>query len=1702
MKTPTRPSLLVVLATTLVVAVGWFLQGLSPIAKPGHEVLRANESRTIHQASNAAKPSPNKASPSPSLEPTLEPAAMVYDELARMGKLVRQETRSYEAQTWEPDLAKALELPKGTRLERRSATYRVPDFGHALVRVDTVYASSIAVQREAAKAGSMPGKESPSQQSQSQETRTPVRKDPLAALPNSAPSATTPEPESALWQNAMIADRLMVQAAQGITKERLQRTLPRGCRVIKEITPLGLYSVEVPSDGERSIERAVLALNQLPTVLFAEPDFLSSGADTTPNDTLFGSNTSTQQWHLGKIMTPRAWDVITGPKGTLGSPEQDAALNSTVVAVVDTGVDYTHPDLSANIWANPGESGSGKETDGLDNDNNGRIDDWHGWDFVNADNDPMDDVGHGTHVAGIIGATGNNSLGVTGVCWKVKLLPLRIIKKLGAGTYGVYSDAVAALAYITKLNATSRVVAVANHSWGGSGYSLAMLNAINNPQSGDAFVRSSFSSGATNITVTADASELAKITTGMFIAGPGMAANAKVNAINGNTLTLSLPTNAPFNNSLLSLTDVPSGITSTFVKDVNQITVSGTSPELARVRVGRTITGAGIPANTLATIVSGNVLTLSNYTTAARTNQAMSFSLPNRPKPYGVVHVAAAGNSRFNSDRIPTYPASIPSGFVMSVGATDASDAVAMWTGGTGSNYGRLTVDLFAPGSGIWSTKLRLAGDSAYGYESRNGTSMAAPQVAGALALLRLWQPSLTELQARQILIDQVDQVTSMDQKCLSGGRLNIAKMVDKLYQPNLVNGGGSTGGSGVSSEALQGAMSIVGRAAAGRDFGRGGGNSVLVVQGGKVWAWGDNMVGQLGLGDTANRSTPTAIPNLSDVLQVVVGSSGFALALCADGTVWAWGGNSNGEMGAGTANDSYQLSPAQITGLTDITWISAGSGFALAVRADGTVWGWGKNANGQLGVGDTSMHLSPVASSLIANVVQVQAGTQHAIALKADGTVWCWGDRSLGGGVDVGALGDGLKVGFTSVPAQVQGMPPATFVVASWGYSAAVTADGLVYEWGNAYLELSANNQPATPLLRSGLSNINVMCAGFENRLAVDNDGRVWAWGGLDQGSGGLGKDIFVAAAPAEIVTLGEEPMTSCQAGWRFSLVIGADGGVHTFGDNASGSLGIGRFADKTLPVRINALPPISSFSSTSNTYFVSESGQTYINAVGRLPVMEPNLGDSIARMIHGVSYQGGFKFRIKTDGSVHASGANQHGQLGLGTFNPAAGGITLLSNSRSLAAPKTANSSSDGAFQGHAVAALSDGSVRAWGANFYGQVGDGTTTNRSSPTVVAGIQDAVEVAVGDFHSLALDGNGHVFTWGRNHKGQLGDGTQQDSPVPQRIQSLTNIIQVAAIAHQSFAVQSDGTLWAWGENASDGNTMLDASRPVSVLSTPVAVAGLPPISKVFPGQFANYTTATDGQLWCWGIQTNFFAKHLRAADPATSPSLNVPTPVLGMKSVKELSSISATTFAVTTDGSVFGWGYGAIGFLGDGDAWASFPCDVVGLAGASTVMSTLGTGEISNSWLLANFSAADLIETASSDGADPDDDGVTNLIEYALGLDPHSHNSQAIPTSRIDTIAASAENESTGGEVQLFSTPTVDLTSGKRYPAYTVSRNDGIRQDIDYIVEVSTDLLTWRSGDPHTITVLDTAEVLEVYSTTALDDAPRQFMRLRIQRK
>ena len=240
----------------------------------------------------------------------------------------------------------------------------------------------------------------------------------------------------------------------------------------------GLQLILLPNGTD--VQSAIKEYQSDPDVLYAEPDYIITISPdqpgpivqdttplqiiaTTPNDSLFGylwglhnsgQNVNGLTGTSGAdINATAAWDITTGS-------------SNVTVAVVDTGVLYTHSDLSANIWTNPGEIPG----NGIDDDHNGYIDDIHGWNFVAKNADPLDDNGHGTHVSGTIGATGNNGIGVSGVNWQVKIMAL---KAFDAGGGALTSDAVSAILY-----ANANGASVISNSWSGSYFNQALNDAI------------------------------------------------------------------------------------------------------------------------------------------------------------------------------------------------------------------------------------------------------------------------------------------------------------------------------------------------------------------------------------------------------------------------------------------------------------------------------------------------------------------------------------------------------------------------------------------------------------------------------------------------------------------------------------------------------------------------------------------------------------------------------------------------------------------------------------------------------------------------------------------------------------------------------------------------------------------------------------------------------------------------------------------------------------------------------------------------------------------------------------------------------------------------------------------------------------------------------------------------------------------------
>ena len=284
-------------------------------------------------------------------------------------------------------------------------------------------------------------------------------------------------------QVEFVPGEILVKFVKGTPPVSVQNVSRRlGVREIKTFPSIGVRHWKLGQGI--SVEQALRILSQPPfqnSVEYAEPNFIVQAHDL-PNDPrrgdLWGLHNIGQTGGLldADVDALEAWAVQTGS-------------SSVVVGVIDTGIDYDHEDLAANIWVNPGEI----PDNGIDDDNNGFVDDVRGWDFVNDDNDPMDDNGHGSHTAGTIGAVGDNGIGVTGMNWTVQLMPLKF---LNAGGGGSTANAIAAVNYAASFEDGSgnKIVRITNNSWGGGRRSKALQDAI--AASGALFVASAGNSGS------------------------------------------------------------------------------------------------------------------------------------------------------------------------------------------------------------------------------------------------------------------------------------------------------------------------------------------------------------------------------------------------------------------------------------------------------------------------------------------------------------------------------------------------------------------------------------------------------------------------------------------------------------------------------------------------------------------------------------------------------------------------------------------------------------------------------------------------------------------------------------------------------------------------------------------------------------------------------------------------------------------------------------------------------------------------------------------------------------------------------------------------------------------------------------------------------------------------------------------------------
>lgn len=584
----------------------------------------------------------------------------------------------------------------------------------------------------------------------------------------------------------------------------------------------------------------------------------------------------------------------------------------------------------------------------------------------------------------------------------------------------------------------------------------------------------------------------------------------------------------------------------------------------------------------------------------------------------------------------------------------------------------------------------------------------------------------------------------------------------------------------------------------------------VALDQNGRVWSWGDNLYGQLGVRVQRKSTLPGRVKDLSRVTSVGAGS-GHSVALKQDGTVWLWG-----NMGIPVPQDQLGPIPRRVEGLDNIVAISSGHrNHVLALRADGIVIAFGANDLGQLGNGTRTASTTGVLVPGLTNVVGISAGSTISMALKANGEVWFWGQSG----------GSPADPGFTT-PQKLLGLPgPAKKISATFS-GFVVLQDGTVWRFTEDYV----------PRAIAGLSGIaEVTAEDAFTILARAQDGRLYTMTDNQLGEAGIGNTTNLQRALTLVPNL--ENVTTMSIGRHHVVAVTQDGKLWTWGRNSSGSLGLGETIGYSAPLRVDGLPAniqeiatglwnsmartatgdVWAWGSNANTEFGNDS-RTPRSTPFKLSitgVTQISVGDSLALYLKG-------------NGEVWWSGVVAGDNNG--------GGIPTLKSGLPSARYVAAGLHT-------AYAVDQNGALWAWGENTSGQVGDASLGFAvSTPQRINGITGKVtQVVAAGSYTMVLTEDGRVWAWGSNSSGSLGDGTTIDNRTPTRIAALSNVVEIAP----GFARRADGTLFSWG-----AGTQLSRAGDFSI---PARVEGIDSVARIAVGYGVSVAMRVDGTVWAWG---------------------------------------------------------------------------------------------------------------------------------------------------------------------------------------------------------------------------------------------------------
>ena len=763
--------------------------------------------------------------------------------------------------------------------------------------------------------------------------------------------------------------------------------------------------------------------------------------------------------------------------------------------------------------------------------------------------------------------------------------------------------------------------------------------------------------------------------------------------------------------------------------------------------------------------------------------------------------------------------------------------------------------------------------------------------------------------------------------------------------------------------------------------------HSLALCTDGTVVAWGYNAYGQLGDNTTTTRRAPVAVSTASSVSalngkQVVAIAAGrwHSLALCSDGTVAGWGYNTGGELGDNTT--TQRLVPVAVNSASSasalcaktVVTITAGQSHSLALCSDGTAAAWGGDSYGQLGNNDNTgtqcnVPVTVSTTPLAAGERWVRAasgqGASHSLALAAASSVpemtVIGNGTAIPNGDATPSLSDGTDFGSAFVGSSTVAQ---TFTIENTGPSPLnLTGTPMVAVTGPQASDFTVALQPTSPVTSlTGTTTFQVTFApnGIGTRIAIlsiTNDYALESpYTFTLQGTG-------TGALNASYTTGSEVPLTTCGfaatgSSVNFTLNFAPSAGTDLMVVSNT-SLG---FINGTFDNLTNGQMVALDYNGTTYTFvanYYGGSGNDLVliwayqrsfawgeNNDGQLgdstsgtnrllPVPVTATGVLAGKTVLALAQGSYDSLALCSDGTLAAWGLNSNGRLGDDTTTNrlvpvavnTASGVSGLYGRMVVAV----------AAGPHTLALCSDGSVAAWGYNFFGQVGDNTTTDRLVPVTVntsPGVsalygKTVVAVAIGNAHSLALCSDGTVAAWGWNGYGQVGDNTTTSRNVPVAVNTAwgfsalygKSVVGIAAGFNTSLALCSDGTVaaWGWNSNGQIGDNTSGTNRlaPVAV-NTASGISALydKTVVAIAAGWQHCLAQCSDGTVAAWGYNFHGELGDNTATSRSVPVAVNTDSGVSALygKTVVSIAAGDADSLALCSDGTVAAWGYNGYG--------------------------------------------------------------------------------------------------------------------------------------------------------------------------------------------